>query len=95
MTENCLTALRSEIDSIDRELVNLLAKRFQTVDRVIATKRRSAIPAHVQARVDEVISNAKSDAVDRGLPADSIERLWQVLVAETIKYEQGQGVSSH
>ncbi len=95
MKENFeLALLRNEIDCIDKELVHLLARRFHTVDRVIVTKQRACVPAHIQSRVDQVIANAKADAVQMGIPATSIEKLWRLLVDETILYEQNQGVMS-
>jgi isochorismate pyruvate lyase len=88
-----LVLLRNEIDCIDKELVHLLARRFRTVDQVIAIKQRACIPAHIQSRVDEVVANAKADAFLNCVPPDSIERLWRLLVDETILYEKNHGVS--
>jgi isochorismate pyruvate lyase len=93
MKENLeLALLRCEIDSIDRELVALLARRFRTVDRVVVTKQRACLPAHIPFRVDEVIANAKHYSAEKGLPPETVEKLWRLLVAETIHYEEMLGV---
>jgi isochorismate pyruvate lyase len=87
-----LALLRNEIDNIDRELVQLLARRFRTVDRVVVTKQKACLPATIAARVDEVISNARKVAAEKGVPPETAERLWRLLVDETIRYERSQGV---
>jgi isochorismate pyruvate lyase len=40
-----------------------------------------------EARKAEVIANARSDAGKRGLPADKIEQMWELLVETSIGYE--------
>lgn len=89
-----LGELRSKIDQIDQELLHLLAQRFRIVDHVIETKHRTGMPAAIASRVEQVIGNAKAAAKDIGLPPDSVEKIWTLLVAETIAYETAKGVSS-
>ena len=43
--------LRAEIDRIDAELVELLARRAGCIDRAIAIKRRISLPARIDSRV--------------------------------------------
>jgi isochorismate pyruvate lyase len=94
-SDDPLFFLRREIDRIDVQLVALLAQRFAVVDKVIAVKRQSLLPAAIQARVEQVISHAKSVAADQGAPVLTIERIWTLLVEETIAYEAQRGVDSH
>lgn len=88
MTQRDLDTLRRDIDAIDKALISLLAKRFQVVDRVIAIKHASGAPAAIPERIEEVIANAANLAREQGLPVQSIEKLWRLLVAETIAYEE-------
>ncbi len=40
-----------------------------------------------EARKAEVVANATKDADNRGLPADKIEQIWDLLVEASIAYE--------
>jgi isochorismate pyruvate lyase len=94
ISETRLAHLRREIDRIDLQLIELLAQRFAVVDKVVAIKQQDAIPAAIQSRVDAVINQAKSAAASKGVPVAIAEKLWQLLVAETIAYEQKNGVQT-
>jgi isochorismate pyruvate lyase len=83
-----LRALRQEIDGIDQELAALLARRFRVVDKVIALKKGLSLPALLPDRVEEVVENARKRGETLGVPADSMEKIWRLLVAETISYEE-------
>jgi isochorismate pyruvate lyase len=89
-----LSLLRAEIDAIDKELLALVAQRFRVVRHVVQTKKHLKLPATIPARVDEVINNAKANAVPLGISPESVERLWKVLVAETIRFEEKSGVAA-
>ena len=85
-----ISALRREIDALDSAMIELLAKRFRIVDRVIAVKKAKDIPALLPERVEEVVRNAARQAKGLDVPEDSVERIWGVLVRETIAYEERQ-----
>jgi isochorismate pyruvate lyase len=88
MPTPALRDLRAEIDALDAELAGVLARRFRIVDRVIAEKRAAGLPAALPDRIEEVAVNARRRAEALGLPPEGIERLWRVLIAETIRYEE-------
>jgi isochorismate pyruvate lyase len=83
-----LRALRDEIDRIDEALALSLAERFRIVDRVIAVKRKHGIPAMLPDRIEEVAANARSRGERLSIPPESMERLWRLLIEETIRYEE-------
>jgi isochorismate pyruvate lyase len=85
---NVLSELRDEIDVIDKALVELIAKRFQIVDRVVGFKRGKNIPAHLPDRIEQVVQNNLRNAQGTDVPTASIEKIWRTLIAETIAYEQ-------
>jgi isochorismate pyruvate lyase len=87
-----MALLRQEIDLIDKDIVHLLGRRFRTVDRVIATKQRIGLPALIQSRVEDVIARAKASAGVSGVPIETAEKLWRLLVEETIQYEANHGI---
>jgi chorismate mutase len=83
-----MQALRATIDHIDDALLDLLAKRFATVDQVVAVKRRTGLAAALPDRIEQVAARVHAGARARNIPAASLEKVWRVLVAETIRYEE-------
>lgn len=83
-----LEALRVEIDAADKALVKLLAKRFAIVDQVLAVKQAKGLPAFIPERVEVVVAQVRKLAQSEGLNTDIAEKLWRVLIAETIAYEE-------
>ena len=88
--EDCrdMAELRESIDRLDRDLVALLALRARHIDRAIALKTTSGLPARIDARVREVVGNARSEAVAQGLDPDLVEALWQRIVEWSIAREE-------
>jgi isochorismate pyruvate lyase len=87
-THKSLETLRLEIDAADKALVQLLAKRFAIVDEVLGVKRSHGLPAFIPERVEVVVTHVRKLAEVEGLDADIAEKLWRVLIAETIAYEE-------
>jgi isochorismate pyruvate lyase len=83
-----LEALRAEIDAADKALVQLLVRRFAIVDEILAVKLATGLPALIPERVELVVAQVRKLAEAQGLSADIAERLWRVLIAETIAYEE-------
>jgi isochorismate pyruvate lyase len=82
-----LRALRDEIDAVDQGIAELLARRFRIVDHVIAVKNSANLPAVLSDRIEQVVCNARSRSEQLGIPSETMERLWRLLIAETIRYE--------
>ena len=83
-----LVDLRRQIDALDAELVALIGKRFAVVDRVITVKKQNGIAAHLPERIEVVVRNAVAMAKGSKVPSETIERIWRLLIAETVKYEE-------
>lgn len=85
MTEDSqrpLPVLRAIVDSIDRDILQLLARRTAVVGEIAAYKRDHSIPIRDVAREREVLAERLGRARELGLPPEVIEALWrQVLVA--------------
>jgi isochorismate pyruvate lyase len=81
-----MVEVRIGVDSLDRELVALLRRRFDYMDAAARIK-----PARGQvrdeARKAQVIAQARALAEERGLPGDAIAALWEQLVEASIAYE--------
>ncbi|MDJ1157179.1 chorismate mutase [Chelatococcus sp. SYSU_G07232] len=85
-----LAGLRAEIDALDADIVRLLARRMAIVERVIAVKRRNAIPALLADRVEEVAAKVRREAEAAGVPPDFVEAVWRVMMDWTIAYEEAR-----
>ncbi|PAX07641.1 chorismate mutase [Sphingomonas lenta] len=86
--ERCRTMaeVRAGVDATDRELVDLLARRFAYMDAAARIKpERGAV--RDERRKAEVIANARGRAEAAGLPADEIAAIWDRLVEASIAYE--------
>ncbi|MDW8414082.1 MAG: chorismate mutase [Thermaurantiacus sp.] len=81
-----LAEVRAAVDSLDRELVALLAERMRFME---AAARIKAARHEVRddARKREVIANARAEAIAHGLDPDLVGRLWDVLVEASIAHE--------
>lgn len=79
MTEPDLTALRTELDALDRRVVEALARRQRIVEAIARVK---GDPAKVldPARVEAVLANVLQAASVAGLSTAIAEPVWRVLV---------------
>ncbi|MEH3040548.1 MAG: chorismate mutase [Sphingomonas paucimobilis] len=81
-----MSEVRAGVDSLDRELVALLARRFAYMDAAARIKPgRDAV--RDEGRKRQVIANARVAAVEMGVPEDMVAELWERLVEASIAYE--------
>ncbi len=80
--------VRSEIDRIDRALIQLFAERHTYVRRMAEIKTDTH-EAHDRARIDAVIVKVRRRAEELGADADQAELLWRTLIDWNINYEKG------
>ncbi|HRO14703.1 MAG TPA: chorismate mutase [Paracoccus sp. (in: a-proteobacteria)] len=82
-----MTALRTAIDALDRELAALLAERSLLIDRAAQIKARDGLPARIDWRVEEVAAKARANAEAAGLDPDLAEALWRLMMDHFIAQE--------
>jgi len=82
-----MSEVRAEIDRIDTALVDLIAERFEFVDRAWQLKT-SPGDAYVPWRIQEVINKVKARAEQRGLPPELTEALWRQMIGWFVQYEE-------
>lgn len=87
--EDCptMTEVRTEIDRIDRALVDLLSERWGYVDRAWQLKSSPA-EATVPWRIQEVIDKVRTHAEEGGMPPSLAEALWRQIIGWGIQYEE-------
>ncbi len=88
LPEECETMreVRIGVDTTDRELVELLDRRFGYM-RAAARIKTDRNVVRDEARKAEVIDNAVADAKKRDLPHEKIAQIWDLLVETSIAYE--------
>ncbi len=88
LPEDCtdMREVRIGVDTTDRELMELLDRRFGYM-RAAARIKTDRNVVRDEGRKAEVIENARADAENRALPADELARMWYDLVETSIAYE--------
>ena len=77
---DALGKCRQQIESLDRELVGLLAKRVALSKEIGAMKRVAGLPTLDPAREAEVIRRAAAMARDSGLNDEKVRDIfWHVI----------------
>lgn len=79
--------VRTEIDRLDRALVDLLAERWGYVDRAWFFKRAPE-EASVPWRNKEVVTKVGKRSKEKGLPPEMAESLWRMIIGFGIQYEE-------
>lgn len=89
MTESPIYSLdqvRESIDTLDRQIVNLLAERQQWVVRAGALKRDEA-DVRAPARVEQVIEKVRGLASEGGASPEVVEATYRALIGAFIDLE--------
>ncbi len=82
-----LSSLRSEIDEADRELLRVLARRFELCHEVAAVKGTASTHVLQPARVREVLQSRMQWAAEVGVEPEFAELLFRSLLSETHRIE--------
>lgn len=81
-------AVREEIEEIDRQLLVLLKTRMQKVERIAQSKLQDAFPFRDPGREEQVLQRVRRLAVDGGLDAHAVERLYRHILEMSIARQQ-------
>jgi|MGYP006442589429 chorismate mutase len=80
-----LLALRDQIDSIDEDMMDLLARRFKVTARVGELKAEAGLDSVDSVREQEKLERLRSLAQDKSLNSELILDLFQTLFDEVVK----------
>ena len=83
-----LSTLRQRIEAIDAQILELLAARLAIVDDVVAAKLAAASPFRDRAREELLIGRLRGLAVQLGLDAHEIERLYRVVLDMSVAHQE-------
>jgi chorismate mutase-like protein len=84
---SALDDLRAELEAIDTELVQALARRFKVVMKVAAVKADEGIPVVLPDRIAQVLDRVAALAEAQGLDGDMTRRLYHLIIDEAIAVE--------
>ena len=75
-----LEGLREQIDTIDQQLVDLLAQRRSVIQKVTEIKQQQELPTFHPAREENLISARRAQATQAGLDPDYVEDLFRTML---------------
>jgi chorismate mutase (EC 5.4.99.5) len=82
-----LNNLREEIESIDRELVELIARRTYVADSIASVKSERGLPTTDEAQESHVMERAGQNAEHFDLDSNIVKAVFRLLI-ELNKVEQ-------
>lgn len=78
--------IREDIDSLDKEILQLLKKRLNLIEQAALVKpERNQV--RDKARIDEVIDLIRREAKKANYPEDMAEVIWKNIIELSIDYE--------
>ncbi|MBU3957771.1 MAG: chorismate mutase [Nanoarchaeota archaeon] len=80
--------LRAEIDKLNKEIVELLAKRMEVAGGIAEYKRQRGLPVHAPEREKRVIENVKNIAKEKGLDEKIAEDIFLKIIEHTRNSEK-------
>ena len=86
-----LTALRDQIDEVDKALLALLAKRLELVAEVGEVKSHYGLPVYVPEREAAMLASRRKEAESLGVPPDLIEDVLRRVMRESYTSENDKG----
>lgn len=82
-TTAALEQLRRQIDALDEQIVELLSRRHDVVQRVLALKKAAGLPIYHPAREEDLISQRRAQARQVGLDPDHVEELYRCILRQS------------
>lgn len=83
-----ISDVRNEIDNIDREIIHLLATRFEYVKEVVKYKEKTTSGIEASDRRNAVISSRGEWAKEKGLNPEVVEGIYTKLISYFIDEEK-------
>jgi chorismate mutase len=83
--EDQLQTLRTQIDSIDADLITLFAERFKATEQVGLLKSKNGLPAQDLAREAAQFEKIKTLANSAELDPKAARAIWRTIIDEVIK----------
>ncbi len=79
---------RAEIDALDDQIIDLLVQRIGVCHKVAVWKMANGVAARLQGRIDAVRESRAEKAAAKGLRADYVRKLYEIIIEETCATEE-------
>ncbi|MCG3730066.1 bifunctional chorismate mutase/prephenate dehydrogenase [Vibrio cincinnatiensis] len=86
-----LNVLRDQIDDVDKQMVELLARRLALVEKVGEVKSRYGLPIYVPEREASMLASRRDEAERKGVPPQLIEDILRRTMRESYASEKDSG----
>ncbi|MBY5949240.1 bifunctional chorismate mutase/prephenate dehydrogenase [Photobacterium rosenbergii] len=86
-----LSKLRDQIDDVDRQMVELLARRLSLVEEVGQVKSQHGLPIYAPDREAAMLASRRQEAESKGVPPDLIEDILRRTMRESYASENDSG----
>ncbi|ELR65410.1 Chorismate mutase I [Photobacterium marinum] len=86
-----LSKLRDQIDEVDQQMVELLARRLALVEEVGHVKSQHGLPIYAPDREAAMLASRRQEAESKGVPPDLIEDILRRTMRESYASENDSG----
>src|SRR3569623_2191545 len=83
-----LSALRDRIDTVELQIIALLAERLRIVEEVARAKLEAASPFRDRGREERLLLRLREHATSAGLDAHQVERLYRVVMDMSVAHQE-------
>ena len=83
-----LTKLRSEINLLDKQLIELLSERMDVAENIGKVKKQGNVAILQRSRWHEVMQKMVADGEQSGLSSDFIEKVFKAIHQESIQHQE-------
>ena len=86
---NSLEEVRSEVDKVDAKILELIAQRKDLIKQA-ANFKHSVDEIKTDERIDEVLSNARHNALRLGVSPDLVTTIYKAMIDDMVEAEIAQ-----
>ena len=86
ITCNTLEEVRSEIDTLDTKLVELIAQRSHLI-RQAASFKESIAEVKAEDRIEFILQHSRHHAIEMGISPNMISELFEIMIDEMVETE--------
>lgn len=79
-----LASIRNEIEVIDRDIINLIAKRTNLAKEILEAKKHENKPINDEGRNHQVMEIVTNLAIECGLDAGEVKNIFKSLIKMSI-----------
>ena len=85
-----LNEIRKELDKLDFELVNIIARRFGFMKDVARFKKENNLGIRDFVREKKIIEEKRELVQELGVSPDVIEKIFRILIDESVRLQEGE-----